>query len=235
MNTESLFQRFHDRSGQSPEQPLDPDSLIGFFQVFRPDGRALADLYDGLELGETDVTDALAERLESLFKFAGDDRRPKGGRDAFFVVRNPPPLDPDQAEAWTVDWLSSARDLAISVGDLELVESLDPTPAVRVLEGTPPKHPKKDEEKSGLLRAIQQNLPMLVEQLDVGPFPAVLRPAYYFIACDAILRDYLMWPFYASASGLNDPFEPYFHLWSHGAKYRIFEDGKIDIYLPRQI
>ncbi len=233
MSTDTLFQRFHQRSGQSPEQPLDPESLIGFFQNFRPDGKALNDLFDGFDFGSSQMSAALAERLESLYQFAGDDRRPAGGRDAYFVVRSPSPLDPGVAHQLADQWLLNVRELAMSVGDLELVETLDPTPEIRVLEGSPPKHPKDENEKSTFLKAMQQNLPRLVEQLDAGPYPAVLRPAYYFIACDSILRDYLMWPLYAEAAGLDDPFLPYFRLWSHGVKYRIFEDAKMDLYLPR--
>jgi hypothetical protein len=42
-----------------------------------------------------------------------------------------------------------------------------------------------------------------------------------------------MWPFYAGPTGLADPLSAYFTLWEHGAKYRIFDESQIDIYLPR--
>ena len=74
----------------------------------------------------------------------------------------------------------------------------------------------------------------LVERIDVGPEAALLRPAFYFTACDSMLRDYLMWPIYAESAGLPDPLEPYFHLWRHGVKYRIFGESQVDLYLPRQ-
>ncbi|TWU54579.1 hypothetical protein Poly51_32980 [Rubripirellula tenax] len=233
MNVELLLQHFHTRSQHSPEQASDPDSLIGFFQNFRPGGEALQDLFSSLDLGGTEIAEDLNARISELFEVAGDDRRPQGGRDAYFVVRKPVPLDPSLASDWANQWLSHVRDLAISVGDFELVESLDPTPTIRVLEGMPPKHPKAEDEKASLLKLIEQNLPMLVQRIDAGPVPAVLRPAYYFIACDAALRDYLMWPLYATAAGIQDPFLPYFRLWRHGVKYRIFEDNKMDLYLPR--
>ena len=74
----------------------------------------------------------------------------------------------------------------------------------------------------------------MVERIDAGPYAEVLRPAYYFTACDTMLRDYLMWPLYAQASGLEDPLESYFELWRHGVKYRIFGETQVDLYLPRQ-
>lgn len=233
MNTDALLQRFHDRASLSPEQPTDPDSLIGFFQSFRPDGRALADLFDDLDLGGSDVGASLADRLESLYGVAGDDRRPQGGRDAYFVVRGAEPLDPDLAAKLATEWLIGVRELAAEVGDAEAVMALDPTPKIRVLEGSPPKHPKAEDEKSNLLRVMQQNVPTLVERLDAGSHPAALRPAYYFVACDSMLRDYLMWPLYAKSSGQADPMRAYFRLWSHGVKYRIFGETEVDLYLPR--
>jgi hypothetical protein len=241
MNTDALLRRFHEWANLAPEQPTDPDSLIGFFQNFRPDGKALEDLFDDLDLvgdleaGDSSLSGSLSDRLESLYEVAGDDRRPQGGRDAYFVVRGAKPIDPDVARDLATQWLTGVRDLAVAVDDAETVAALDPTPTFRVLEGGPPKHPKAEVEKSNLLRVMQLNVPALVEKLDVGPHPAVLRPAYYFVACDPMLRDYLMWPLYAAASGQADPMRPYFRLWSHGVKYRIFGDSEIDLYLPRAV
>ncbi len=73
----------------------------------------------------------------------------------------------------------------------------------------------------------------MVEGIDAGELAPILRPAYYFTACDSMLRDYLMWPFYADATGLQDPLASYFELWKHGVKYRIFLESQVDIYLPR--
>ncbi|QDT03162.1 hypothetical protein K227x_15440 [Rubripirellula lacrimiformis] len=233
MNNEALIRKFHDHAALSPENPDDPDSLIGFFQTFRPDGKSLGPLLHDLDFGDPQIGPALAGRISELFQLAGDDRRPQGGRDAYFVVRNPQPLDPELASQWATQWLTNVRDLAISVGDSEVAMALDPLPSIRVLIGTPPKHPKDAAEKSNLLTMIQQNVAGLVEQLDAGPLPTTLRPAYYFIACDALLRDYLMWPFYEKASGHPDPFQPYFGLWQHGVKFRIFGDDQVDLYLPR--
>ncbi|MCG8649898.1 MAG: apolipoprotein acyltransferase, partial [Pirellulales bacterium] len=111
--------------------------------------------------------------------------------------------------------------------------ALGAAPAVRILEGIPPKHPKDEREKSNLLKTFQQDATVLVERIDTDPVAAMLRPAFYFTACDAMLRDYLMWPLYVAATGLDDPFASYFQLWRHGVKYRIFGETQIDFYLPR--
>jgi len=231
MSPETLIRRCHELIGTVPEDidVLDGESLIGFFQSFRPDGLALNGLFNGLpEAAE------LHHRLDQLFVAAGADRRAQGGRDAYFVIRNPAPLDPERADQLAAQWLTGVRQFAESLGEVGIVNSLDPRPTVRVLEGIPPKHPKDNAERSGLLLALQQDTATLVEQLDAGPLPALLRPAYYFTACDSMLRDYLMWPFYKHGTGLADPLQPYFELWKHGVKYRIFGETQVDLYLPRQ-
>ncbi len=232
MTPEILFQRCQDLIGSEAEEveQLDGDSLIGFFQSFRPDGAAVNGLFDGISC----ATD-LHHRLQNLYTAAGDDRRPQGGRDAYFVIRKPEPLDPALAEELACRWLEGICELAESVSEPLLGQILQPTPKVRVLEGIPPKHPKNESEKSQLLIAIQKNSADLVEKIDAGPLVPLLRPAYYFIACDAMLRDYLMWPFYAEETGLTDPLEAYFELWRHGVKYRIFGETQIDLYLPWQL
>lgn len=230
MPTEELIRRLHEFAGIGPEVSADPDSLIGVFQSFRPDGREISGLFDSLQ----QRGGALESRLELLFEAAGDDRRPQGGRDAYFVVRNPPPLDPEEARDLGTRWLTGVQSLATQVGDSATAEILDPIPTIRVLEGIPPKHPKQDDEKSELLQTLQGDATTLVERIDAGPQAAALRPAFYFTACDAMLRDYLMWPLYASEAGLEDPFEPYFVLWRHGVKYRVFGETQVDLYLPRR-
>lgn len=233
---EQLLQKCHEYAMLGTEAELDADSLIGFFQAFRPDGRALDGLFDGLP-----VADQLHRRLDSLFEAAGDDRRPTGGRDAYFVVRSPSPLDPKKAETLTTAWLSELRSLAKTLGQVSLLNTLDPLPTIRVLEGIPPKHPKDDMEKSDLLKSIMYDGANLLDSVESdGSYASVMRKAYYFVACDTMLRDYLMWPLYeklisekAQDSIVSDPFKPYFDLWRHGVKYRIFGEKQVDVYLPR--
>ena len=238
MDTEQLILQMHGRAGTHPEESVDADSLIGFFQSFRPGGIPDSRLFSGLEIfdladSENPIAKRLDQRLTQLFEVAGDHHRPGGGKDAYFVVRKPNAIDPDLVERLARDLLGNLAELAITVGDAETAMNLEPSPRVRVLEGLPPKHPRQDDEKTALLRTMQEEVPSLVTRLDVSEVAKVLRPAYYFIACDPLLRDYLMWPMYRQAAGLEDPFLPYFQLWKHGVKYRIFQEDQIDFYLPR--
>ncbi|QEF97101.1 hypothetical protein Mal15_11370 [Stieleria maiorica] len=220
--------------GETPEGGPGPElseseSLIGFFQLFRPDGSQLSGLFDAFPQG-----DQLSDRLQRVYAAAGDDRRPQGGRDAFFIVRSPSPLEPETAEHHGVTWIDGLRQFAEAVGDDRVAEKLASPPKIRVLEGIPPKHPKHPHERSELLNVFLDHAPTLPEKAaGVDPHAELLRPAYYFVACDAMLRDYLMWPFYARQTGLADPLGSYFALWTHGVKFRIFQEDQVDLYLPR--
>jgi len=239
MSTETFMQRCQQLAAQSgsgstgttPPGPemSDADSLIGFFQTFRPDGEALSELFSVLPQGE-----ALAQRLDGLYRTAGQNQRPGGGKDAFFIVRSPKPLSVEAAEHHGLTWIDGLRRFAESVNDAETAELLNPPPKIRVLEGIPPKHPKQPEHRTNLLEAFLDRCPQLSGKVtDVDPHAELMRPAYYFIACDPMLRDYLMWPFYAQQTGLDDPLRSYFHLWMHGVKFRIFQETQVDLYLPR--
>ena len=153
MPTAELIRRLHEFAGSGPDVSDDPDSLIGVFQSFRPDGGEIRGMFDMLQQQGAE----LESRLTLLFEAAGDDRRPQGGRDAYFVVRNPPPLDPEKAKDLAGRWLAGIHSLAINVGDSTTAEALDPTPMIRVLEGIPPKHPKQENEKSELLKEQFRN------------------------------------------------------------------------------
>ena len=209
---------------------VDADTMIGFFQKFRPDGLGIVGLYDDLPHGAE-----YHRRLGQLYKACGDGRRSDGGRDAYFVVRQPPPISPDVAELHGNAWLGSLWRIAVYVGDQELSKQLDPVPQVRVLIGTPPKQLKADLDTFPLLHAIKVHASSITEGLASNcQVVSLLRQAYYFTACDAMLRDYLLWPAYAELLGEPDPMATYFELWRHGVKLRVFHDDKIDLYLPHQ-
>ncbi len=213
---------------------INADSLIGFFQTFRPDGLALDGVFDGLP-----ESDLLQSRLEVLFQVAGDDRRPQGGRDAYFVVRKPPAIDPGTVRELAGGWLAGLRSIAECLDDTAVMKTLDPIPKVRVLEGLAPKKPKREEDKSHLLNVITEDATRMLERRDtLESYSSALRPAYYFVACDPMLRDHLMWPLFRSGiakqCAVSEPLKEYFELWKHGIKYRIFGNKQIDLYVPRQ-
>ncbi len=241
MDPQTLFEQCRSAAKLDPEAAAEPDSLIGMFQTFRPDG-------DGLDeaLGGLSIAGDLYRRLERLYRDSGEDRRPQGGRDAYFIVRRPRPLDPVVAESTAQHWIDGLASLAKWTSSSLAAECLSRDINVRVLEGIAPKHPKDPGEKCKLLATMENSVPeLLTPMVQHSAVLELLRPAYYFIACDAHLRDYLMWPLYLEAMNHPcvsldseklppDPFAAYYDLWRHGVKYRIFSDDQIDLYLPRQ-
>lgn len=216
--------------GIATDEPCEGDALIGMLQRFRPDGTALFDLFDDTPAGQ-----ALSDRLRRLYEVAGVAARPGGGQDAYFVVRNPPQADATIVSTWAIRWLESVRSLAVQTGAETMAALLDPTPEVRVLEGIAPKQIRADLDTVPLYRLIKKDAAELTGRLETqSPVPSMLGPAYYFAACDWALRDYLLWPAFRDVSDLEDPFDPYFELWRHGAKLRTFGDGRIDVYLPHR-
>ena len=107
---------------------------------------------------------------------------------------------------------------------------------VRVLEGLPPKAPKVAADQSDLFRSMRDVVPTWSETMtDAGSPASVLRGPFYFIACDAALRDFLLWPLLRvpSEQTVTDPTADYFRLWSAGVKWRVFTEDRVDFYIPR--
>ena len=217
----------------------DSETLVGVFQKFRPDGKSLHKVFERVPAG-----DAVMQRLRKVYETTGEARRSDGMSDAFFIVRNPAKIDPGEALEVATRFFEQLHQIAIHNDIPELMSVLDPLPTIRIMEGKAPKNPKADSEKSQLLHAMQKQAPVVIDKflgdqevdaqlLPEQVFAKFLGPAFYFVACDSFLRDYLLWPLVAERSVLDDPFEPYFWLWQHGAKFRIFNNNQIDFYFPR--
>lgn len=234
-----VLRQMSDAVGLEPERAAAEDAFVGFFQSFRPDGNGLKNVFDGLA-----VADELHERLEELFEVAGDDRRPQGGRDAYFVVRKPQRIAPALAEMTGRRWIDRMAQLAKYFDRLEAAETLSGIKTIRVLEGIPPKHPRQEIDKTDLLKLVKDEIPTWLADSSIDhEISQCLRSPYYFVNCDPMLRDYLMWPLYreqmqrrsdsSESTELSDPMEPYFQLWKHGIKWRVYQEQQIDLYLPR--
>ena len=224
-----VLRRMGESVGVMSEDVLNEDAFVGFFQSFRPDGRGVSGIFETMDWG-----DEIHERLESLFEVAGDDRRPGGGRDAYFIVRRPAEIDPDAVQHAGERWIAEMGRLAESLGHSSAAEQLAGMQRVRVLEGIPPKHPKNPDERTELLTLLSDAIPgWLCEAAPELTLATTLRSPFYYVNCDAMLRDYLMWPMYRDRIGMDEPFEAYFRLWRHGVKWRVFQETQIDLYMPR--
>ncbi|MFN3189742.1 MAG: hypothetical protein ACE361_04385 [Aureliella sp.] len=219
----------------SGNEGVPSDSLLGIFQLFRPDGISDLEIF-----AEQPGGPVFEERLSAVFAAVGDGGRGDGLKDAYFVVRNPPAIDESAAKPIAESFVHSSIRLSSLIGS-----TFEADPDVRILEGKPPKHPRAREEQAPLLGLLQRDLPSsIAEILNANSLAAQLQEALYFVACDHWLRDYLRWPL-ASAestlalsqdgrSALDAALDAYFTLWVHGIKFRIFSNRQVDFYLPRR-
>lgn len=215
-------------SGQAVDAQ-DPKSLVGVFQRLRPDPAPLQESFEMLPNGAE-----VYQRLRLVYHFAGNPRRSDGMKDAFFVVRFPSEFEPEQINLAGKQFFDALGALAHEQGKQDLADRLAAGPQIRLLEGAAPKHPKADEEKSGLMKAVLETGPTITEELiSRNSWSRLLSRATYFLACDAFLRDFVLWPLLKEYSALDDPFRHYLELWKHGIKIRIFGDRQIDLYAPR--
>lgn len=249
MDQLTLLGRCQRLAGKSGGPAWTADDAIGFFQSLRlpgkgptgkgrggkgrggqePSAAGLDELFEGVPHGGE-----LLARLQRVFSASGSGTRPDGMRDAYFVVRQPASMPPDAVEQAGREWLANLAGLDERIGSGGLRELLEPQPRIRVLVGKAPKHPRDTAERARLMIAISEFSERFIAPLQPAEDAALgLRKAYYYIACDAYLRDYLLWPLYRQIVGIADPLEPYFRLWEHGIKFRIFNDQEIDFYIPR--
>lgn len=211
--------------------PNDPRTLVGVIQRFRPDPEPLRPAFANVPAGGS-----IFERLQKVFETAENPRRSDGMKDAFFIVRRPRVSDAEILQQHGETFLESLLQLAKEQNKSELCEQFATFPRIRLLEGAAPKHPKLDHEKSQLLKVFSEFAPRVTEDLIAQHgMASYVQRAFYFLACDAFLRDYLLWPWINNRSALVEPFESYFQLWQHGVKYRIFGNQQVDLYVPRDV
>ncbi len=204
MDPSQLIRQCCQVAGVDAANPDDAESLIGFLQHFRPLGEGLEIALAGLPRAEE-----FLKRLGSLYQLCGDPRRPDGGKDVYFIIRKPSPIDPTDVETLAGHWITQMVDLGERLNHEESVSLLRQIRKIRVLEGLPPKHPRNPEEWSSLLSGFQNILPGLTDGLiEIFPALGALRPACYYIACDSFLRDYFMWPLYEYALSAGEIIVP---------------------------
>lgn len=222
--------------------------LVGLFQALRPEGLKEEGLFDGIHGGQE-----FEKRLTALYAAVRTSSRADGMRDAYFIVREPLSAEPATIGDLGATFAHGVIAAYAAQSDTEhSVEADSPQafdlpvkrPAIRVLEGKAPRHPKEKAERSRLLEFLTGLAPSQVNaKFSAGSLGEKLGEALYFVACDPWLRDYLRWPLFSesmsrsgngeSIAALGDALDAYFELWRHGVKFRIFSDKQVDFYIPR--
>ena len=202
----------------------DEDDLFAFFDCFRPDGKGVERVFAGVAGGAE-----IAERLLKVYEYTKDSLNPWG----YFIVRRPAPATPARLIDLTTRHFGKVKQIAQSYlpeGD-ELVGWLETIPRIEIKYEPAPdrRQPDYDAPETG----IHDLLGDWFRSLEPKPSDALmLGEAFYSIACDYNIAHYLMWPLSQQSTDIEDPFAPYFDLWTHGAQAIFERPGRVAVYVP---
>ncbi|MBX3469922.1 MAG: hypothetical protein KF878_23855 [Planctomycetes bacterium] len=225
LSEEQVLAHWKRAAGDTSAEPWGCAEALGaYFQWFRPDGfgveRALLGLAQGPEL---------LERVRRLFRATapGDDLR-----GAYFSVRQPERVTEDVLLVAAQDHINRMIDVARTQDDPQLAATLARSrPTIRRRSSLATAESPSDLD----LQVYERAVDWVAELASVPRTHALLlREPAYLIACDPHLRDWLLWPVFASLSPVDDPFEPYAALWLLGCSLRFEADAGLVVEAPTQ-
>lgn len=194
----------------------DSDRWFGVFQGYRPNGDGVEAVFAGLP----DSHDYVA-RLRSVCRAT---LHPDWARDAYFVVRTPPPATDEELVGLGQELLSGLRLVAVLAtlsGHRDLFEYLGGVSGVAVVApgecNREDEHMQVHEALGDILRGFH----------DYDHRAVQLGEGFYSVACDYWLAWYLQWPYFREWVP-RDVFRPYFELWSRGCEVA-FHDNSLFI------
>lgn len=195
------------------------DELYGYFECFRPDGEGLEKVFSGIVGG-----DEIVLRLRKVYECTND------STGAYFIVRRPIPATPERLLDLTKQHLEKVRQIAISFGDPRLAGELETLREIKIKREVISQQTRCDFNAPEV--SVYEVTGDWFRGLDPIPSDALLmEEAFYSIACDYKIAHYLMWPLYRNATEIEDPFAPYFELWTHGALPFFGEPGLVTVYV----
>jgi hypothetical protein len=187
----------------SPEPWTSGDDLFGYFQRFRPDGDGVERVFEGMAHG-----DEVLARLLPFYRHTRD-----AANYIYFVVRDPLQTTRQELSAIMNRHLAAIRQIAVAGGNkfLDKLDTLLPTVRVEFERGKPPPHPPQPEPNAALPYEIACDWSIDL-RIAASDDYVLLGEAFYSIACDYQLADYIVWPVYRDASPVHDPFAAAFDL-----------------------
>lgn len=206
----------------SPEIWIDEyRDLFGYFQRFRPHGDGLAEVFKGVVKGAE-----ILERLLPFFDHTSD------WTGAYFVVASPVPSTESEVADLVRRHLDSIREIANEAGDdtLDEVESILGTTQLQFSDTPIERQPTFDPDSPDVF--IYDVMTDWFSDLEpVESEGLLLREAAYSMTADYFLSHYALWPLYADATTVEDPFAASFQLWIRGVSFAIL-DQRVRIHKP---
>lgn len=202
-----ILARWKKLAGANSPQPwTDEDDLVGFFEHFRPQGKGLEAVFEGVEAG-----DEVLPRLKQVFKATA-----KSSPDAPYFLPTPSqsPTASTVTKLLRQHWKKLSQ-IAAAVDDEEAVKLLSKMPPIKIVKG---ELPEQDEDP--LAERIRDLVIDFQSSLRARKSSAhLLGEALYSMADSYAIPDYVLWPLYADSSDIDEPFAPAFQLWKQGVEW----------------
>jgi hypothetical protein len=197
----------------------DEYDLYGYFECFRPDGKHVERVFAGIVGG-----DEIIERLRKVYESTKESSGP------YFIVRRLAPATPERLADLTTQHYMKVRQIARSVDDERLASELAVLPEIEIKRESLPDRLRSD------VNAPEASVYDVTGDWFGGLNPIesdalLLREAFYSIACDYKIAQHLMWPLYRHSTEIEEPFAPYFELWTHGALPFFGKPGLVTVYV----
>jgi hypothetical protein len=195
--------------------------LFGYFDCFRPDGQGAERVFADVVCG-----DEILDRLRQVYACTKESFQTY----MYFIVTRPAPATSEKLIELTTRHLENLRQIAQGFDKPELVELLEPVPQIVLTHEPEPDRRLPDFSSPGT--HAYEVVGDWFRSLEPCPSDAqLLHEAFYSIACDYNIAQYLLWPLYRQSTEIVDPFAPYFDLWTHGARPWHGKPGLVTVYL----
>lgn len=199
------------------------DELYGYFECFRPDGKGVEKVFAGIVGG-----DEIVERLRKVYECTKD------STGAYFIVRRPAPASPERLVDLTTQHYIKVREIARGFDHARLASELEVLPEIEIKLEAIPERTRSD------VNAPETSVYDVTGDWFIGLDPIqsdalLLHEAFYSIACDYKIAQFLMWPLYRHSTEIEEPFAPYFQLWTHGALPFFGKPGLVTVYVTGNV
>lgn len=227
MDEKEYFARLKMIAGDTSDMEWDGDALGGFFLKFRPDGKGVEAVFEGVERG-----DEILGRLLLFYAAAGEGEE----ADCYFVIKDPPAVSSDEVKRLVGEYLEKMAALAREddTGSSEakrLGKLLKRTPKIETAEGEAPRRQEDEESELGaLIPYVVSDL--IIEADAVESKAMLLEEGLASMASDYNISNFILWPLYRDCFETEDPFATYFELWKRGVTIDIPDNKHVIAYVP---
>jgi hypothetical protein len=212
-------------AGDASERAWEDEDLDFFLHRFRPLGRDLEQVFEGVKLGAE-----VLPRLQELYEATAEGYGEGGEDEPVFVVRRPKLLTERRVLELGLQHVQRMGQVGQRVKQEDVARLAIHVPEIEIQRGETAPDADELPEFEGQVLAACADLLGALEPMESEAL--LLRDSLYYLGNDYLLGYYILWPLYLHETDLNEPFQPYFELWIHGAQARFESAEKLSLYVP---